>query len=92
MNRADLRIPGIEDRLQGQYEPNMMWTELVNAKHEASQIQNGFAKLQREVREHRPYSSRESYSAYRARMEQLCNAATGKEYRTRNPEDYQAKE
>ena len=37
MNRADLQIPGIDDRLLGQYEPSMMWTELVNAKHEAAQ-------------------------------------------------------
>ena len=80
MNRADLRIPGIDDRLLGQYEPNMMWTDRVNAKHHAHQIQNGFAKLQQEVRVHRPYTSHESYGAYRARMEQLCNAATGKEY------------
>ena len=72
MNRADLRIPGIDDRLLGQYEPNLMWTELVSAKHEAAQIQNGYAKLQSEARETR---------GYRARMERLCNAATGKEYR-----------
>ena len=80
MNRADLQIPGIDDRLLGQYEPNMMWTELVNAKHEAAQIQNGYAKLQSERRESRPHTSRETYDDYRARMEQLCNAATGKEY------------
>ena len=80
MNRADLQIPGIDDRLLGQYEPSMMWTELVNAKHEASQIQNGFAKLQSEVREHRPYTSRETYCDYLARVQRLCNTATGKEY------------
>ena len=80
MNRADLRVPGIDDRLLGQYEPSMMWTELVNAKHEASQIRNGFAKLQSELRGHRPYTCRETYGDYRAHMEGLCNAATGKEY------------
>ena len=80
MNRADLQIPGIDDRLLGQYEPSMMWTELVNAKHEAAQIQNGYAKLQSERRESRPHTSRETYDDYRTRMEQLCNAATGKEY------------
>ena len=80
MNRADLKIPGIDDRLLGQYEPSMMWTELVNAKHEAAQIQNGYAKLQSERRESRPHTSRETYDDYRARMEQHCNAATGKEY------------
>ncbi len=81
MNRADLQIPGIDDRLLGQYEPSMMWAELVNAKHEAAQIQNGYAKLQSEWRESRPHTSTETYSEYRARMEQLCNAATGKEYK-----------
>ena len=72
MNKADLQIPGIDDRLLGQYEPNMMWAELVNAKHEASQIQNGYAKLQSEVREHRPYTLKESFPAYRARMQHLA--------------------
>ena len=83
MNRADLRVPGIDDRLLGQYEPNLMWMELVNAKHEAAQIQNGFAKLQLEMRKHRPYTSRETYSEYRARMERLCHAASGKEYQSK---------
>ena len=83
MNRADLQIPGIDDRLLGQYEPSMMWTELVNAKHEAAQIQNGYAKLQAEARETRPHTSRETYDEYRLRMERLCNAATGKEYKSK---------
>ena len=80
MNRADLQIPGIDDRLLGQYEPSLMRMELVNAQHEAPQIQNGFAKLQKEARETRPHTSRETFDEYRRRMERLCNAATGKDY------------
>ena len=82
MNRADLQITGIYDRLLGQYEPSLMRMELVNAQHEAAQIQNGFAKLQSEARETRPHTSQETYDEYRLRMERLCNAATGKEYKS----------
>ena len=71
----------IDDRLQGQYEPNQMWLDLVNMQHEASQIQNHYDKAMREIRETRPFTTRETFAEYRARMEQLCNAATGKIYK-----------
>ena len=69
----------IDDRLQGQYEPNDMFTALVNSKHEASSIQNRFGVLKKEVTPTRPHElPRESFQEYRARMERHCHAATGK--------------
>ena len=60
-------------RLQGQYEPNMMWQELVDAKQHAANIQNHYKVYKQEVREKRPFAlPREDLAAYRARIESVA--------------------
>ena len=67
-------------RLNGQFEPNMVWEELVTAKQGAANIQNHYKVFKGEVREPRPYAlPREDLSGYRARIEQLFVATLNEE-------------
>ncbi len=62
--------------INGQYEPNMMWEELVTAKQRAANIQNHYKVFKDEVREKRPYAlPRGDLSTYRARIEGLLNSS-----------------
>ena len=63
------------DRLQGQYEPNMLWEELVAAKQSAANIQNHYRVYKGEMREQRPYAlPREDLADYQARIERLAKS------------------
>ena len=63
------------DRLHGQYEPDMLWEELVAAKQSAANIQNHYRVYKGEVREQRPYAlPRGGLADYRARIERLANS------------------